>query len=88
MNVIFDRSEELLKKYYNIWNKVINNSEKEFDSKPFYNEKCLKTKTNCYTDEATGFHYKKRIPRVGSNYTCLAVILVILFLKKMKIHQK
>ena len=33
----------------------------------------MKTKIKSYGDEATGFH-DKEMPKVGSDYTCLAVI--------------
>ena len=48
---------------------------KEFNSEPIYNKKFLKTKIKYYGDEATDFH-DKEIPKVGCNYTCLAVILI------------
>ena len=35
----------------------------------------LKTKIKCYHDKSTDSHDKK-MPKVGSNYTCLAVILI------------
>ena len=46
---------------------------KEFDSEPIYYKRFLKTKIKSYGDEATDF-YDNEIPKVGSNYTCLAVI--------------
>ena len=36
-----------------------------------------------YGDEVTDFH-DGEIPKAGSNYTCLAVILIDFFLKKDK----
>ena len=54
--------EELLKKYSDIWNKVS-------DSEPIYNNCFLKTKEKSYS----GFHGKE-MPKVGSNYICMAVI--------------
>ena len=56
---------------------------KEFDSKPIYYKKFLKTKIKYYGDEATYF-YDKEIPKVESSYTCLAVILIDAVLKKYK----
>ena len=38
-------------------------------------KKLLKTKITSYDDEATDFHHKE-IPKGGSNYTCLAVMLI------------
>ena len=54
---------DLLKKYNNIWDKVSTDIKKEFDRKPAFNKKVLKTKTKSYSDEARGFH-KKEIPRL------------------------
>ena len=36
--------DDLLEKYNTIWDKVSADIKKEFDSKPAYNKKCLKTK--------------------------------------------
>ena len=76
--------DELLKKYIDTLNKAYNCIKKEFDSKPIYNKKFLKTKFKSYGDEARNFHYKE-MPKVGSNYICLAVTLIDFILKKMKI---
>ena len=54
---------------------------KEVDSEPIFNKKFLKTKIKLYGDEATDFHDKK-VPKVDSNYTCLAVILIDFVLGK------
>ena len=40
-----------------------------------YNKKFLKIKIKFYGDEATGFH-DKEMPKVGYNYTCIAVMLI------------
>ena len=48
---------------------------KEFDTEPIYNNRYLKTKIKSYDDEAA---------KVGSNYTCLAAILLDFVPKKMK----
>ena len=56
---------------------------KEFNSKPVYNKKNLKTKNKSYGDEATDFH-DNEIPKAGFDCTCLAVITIALLLKKMK----
>ena len=37
------RDDEILEKYDNIWDKVNADIKKEFDSKPVYNKKLLKT---------------------------------------------
>ena len=46
---------------------------KEFDSEPVYNKRILKIKIKSSGDEAEDFH-NKEIPKVGSNYTFLAII--------------
>ena len=47
---------------------------KEFDSNPLYNKNFLKTKIKSHGDEVTDF-YDKKVPKVGSNYTCLVISL-------------
>ena len=54
---------------------------KEFDSKPIYSKTFLKTKIKSCSDEATDFH-DKEMAKVGSNYICLAVLLIDIVLKK------
>ena len=57
---------------------------KEFDSEPIYNKKILKMKIRSHSDEDTDFHNEEigSKPKVGSNYTCLAVVLIGFILKK------
>ena len=61
--------------------KVSADIKKEFDSKPVYNKNYLKTKINSHGDEVTDFQNKK-IPKLHSNYTFLAVISLDSALKK------
>ena len=42
------KADEFLEKYNNIWEKVSNNNKKEFDRKPVYNEKYIKSKIKSY----------------------------------------
>ena len=59
MDVSFHiRSDKLLKKCKDIWNKVSNTIKKKHDSKPIYNKEFLKNKIKSYGDEATGFYDK------------------------------
>ena len=60
--------DDLLKKYYDNWNKVSNNINEDFDSKLICNEKILRTKINSYSDDVTNFR-NKIIPEAESNYT-------------------
>ena len=62
--------DDLLEKYNIICDKVSADIKKEFDREPVYNKK---TKIKSHDDEVTDFYYKK-IPKVDSNHTCLAVI--------------
>ena len=72
---------ELIEKYNGIWNKVCNSIKKELDCGPIYNKKFLKIKIRSCVDKATDFHGKE-MPKVGSIYTFLAVILITFVLKK------
>ena len=52
--------KKLLKKYNEIWGKIKILSNKEFDKKPFYNNKFVSTKIKIYNDAIhTKFKYKK-----------------------------
>ena len=75
------KGDKLFKKHIEIWNKVSNNIEKEFDSELIYNNKYLKTEIKSYGDEATDF-YDNEMPKVACSYTCLAVITIDFVLKK------
>ena len=61
--------DDLLEKYNTIWDKLSS------DIEPVYNKKILKTKIKSYDDEITDFS-DKEILKVGSDYTCLAVIII------------
>ena len=67
---------KLLEKYNEMWGKVKNSIKKEFDSEPVYNEKYLKPKIKSYIGKLnTNFHDDK-IPKEGSQFICLSVILI------------
>ena len=70
---IFIEDDKSLGTYSSIWNSVSNSIKKEHDCKPIYNKKFLKTKVNSYGHEAIYFH-DNEIPKINSNYTCLAGI--------------
>ena len=83
---IFIEGDELLERYMkDIWNKVSNSIKKELACGPIYNKKFLKTKIRSYGHEASDFHDKK-IPEVGTNYTCSAVKSIDSALKKDENH--
>ena len=68
-------NDDLIKKYNTIWDKFGADIKKEFDSDPGYSKNYLKTKIKSYGDEVT-YLYDKEIPKVDSNHTCLAVIIL------------
>ena len=60
------KDDELLKKYNKVWKKVKNTINKEFNSKPVYDEKYLKGKIKSYNGKInTNFHNSK-IPKENS----------------------
>ena len=73
--------DDLLEKCNNIWDKVSADIKKEFDSRPAYNKKNLKTKIKSHGDKVTNFHNKKFL-KLDSNRTSLAVISLDSVLKK------
>ena len=67
-------NDDLLEKYNTIiWDKVSADIKNEFDSEPVQNKKFWKTKIISHGEEVTDFHDKK-IHKMDSNNTCLAVI--------------
>ena len=56
---------------------------KEFDCESVYDKNLLKTKVKSFGDEVTDF-YDKKILKVDSNYTYLAVISLDFALRKNK----
>ena len=75
------QDDDLLEKYNTFWDKVGTDIKKALDSGPIYNKEFLKTKIKSHGDEVTDF-YDKKIPKVDSNHTCLAVISLDSALKK------
>ena len=75
------KHDVLLEKYNTIWDKVSTDTKKEFDSEPLYDKEFLKTKIKSHGNEVTDFMIKK-IPKIDSNHTCLAVISLDSALKK------
>ena len=73
--------DELFEKYITIWDKVSADVKEEFDRDPVYNKYYLKTKIKSHGDEVTDFSDKK-IPKLDSNHTCLAIISLNSALKK------
>ena len=61
-----------------IWNKVSNTINNGFDSKPFYNEKNLKTKTKYFEGKINTNFYGNKIPKKGSQCICLSLSMYLL----------
>ena len=80
------KDDELLEKYNEIWEKVKNNIKKEFDSEPVCNKKYLKAKVKSYNGKInTNFHNNK-LPKEGSQFICLSVILIDSVFRTGKIY--
>ena len=69
----FIKDDDLLEKYNTIWDKVSADIKKQFDNEPAYNKIFLKIKMKSNGDEVKDF-YDKKISKIDSNHTCLAVI--------------
>ena len=68
--------DELLEKNNEIWEKVKDNFNREFDSKPVYNKQYLKVKIKSYNWKInTNFHSNK-IPKEDFRYICLSKVLL------------
>ena len=65
--------DDLLEINNAIWDKASSDIKKEFDSVPVYIKNFLKIEIKSRVDKVTDF-YDKKIPRVGYNHSCLAVI--------------
>ena len=79
LDVLFDWSWWLFKKYNTIWDKVSadidSESEKnKIDGESVYNKEFSKAKIKSHGDEVTDF-YDKKSPKVDTSHTCLAVSL-------------
>ena len=75
MNVLV-LHKKLLIKYNEIWNKVSNLFQKEFDSEPVYNDKYIKTKINLHNNNINTNSYDNKIPEEDVRCVCFYVILL------------
>ena len=80
---VFDWRWKIIKKCYDIWDKVSNNIKKELSSESIYNKKFLKTKIKYYGDETTDFH-DEEMSKIDYNHICLEVVIIDFVLKKDK----
>ena len=73
--------DDLLEKHNTIQDKVSADIKKEFDSDLVYNKNYLKTEIKSRGNKVADF-YDKKIPKLYSSHTCLAVISLDSALKK------
>ena len=68
----------LLKKYIEIWERVISLMNKIFDSEPVYgdNDKYIKTKIKSYDDRIITNFQGKKIPKENASYKGLSLIML------------
>ena len=75
-HVFFDKNNELLENYNEIWEKASNRMKKGFHSEPVYNGKYIKTKIKSYEEKINTNFYGDKVPKEGSQHICLSVILI------------
>ena len=66
----------MLKKFYEIWDKVSNIIKNEFSSDPVYSNKYLKTKIKSYDEKVNTSFYNDKMPKGGAHCICLSVVLI------------
>ena len=76
MSLLIKDDDELFEKYIEIREKVKHSITKEFDSEPVYNEKYLKAYIKSYNGKINTNFYNNKIPKKGSEFICLSVILI------------
>ena len=72
----FNVTDNLLEKYTEIWIRVSNLMNIEFDSDPVYGDvdKYLKTKIKVYKDRVNTNFQGKEVPKENGSYDCLSLI--------------
>ena len=68
------KDKNLLEKYNEIWKNVSSIIKKEFDNKPVYNKRYIKTKIKSYNGKMNTNFRNNEIPKEGSQCVCLSVI--------------
>ena len=66
----------LLKKYYEIRDKIGNLLKKEFDNEPVYDNKYIKTEIKIYNNKISTNFYGNKIPEHNEYCACLSAILL------------
>ena len=69
------KDKEILKKYSEIWNKIKSLIKKEFNSKPVYNDKYIKTKMKIYHNKVYANSEHNKIPKDKEYFACSSVII-------------
>ena len=79
---------KLLKKCNEIWEKISNLMNIEFDSEPVYgdNDKYIKTKIKLYGNEINTNFQGKKIPKENASYKCLSLIMLDSIITANKKH--
>ena len=78
------KDEKLLAKYNKVWKNISCIVKKEFDSKPEYDEKYLKTKIKSYNGKININFQNNKIPEKDSQCACLSVISIDSVYRKNK----
>ena len=78
------KNNKLLEKYSRIRDKVSKSIKKRFDSEPVYNEKYVKTKTKSCEGKINTNSHDDKVPKEGSKYICLSVMLIDFLLRTGK----
>ena len=68
--------KKLLKKYTKIWERISSLMNIEFDSKPVYGDKNIKTKIKSYGDKLNTNFQGKKAPKENTSYKCLSLIML------------
>ena len=68
----------ILEKYTEIWERVSNLMNIEFDSEPVYgdNDRYIKTKMKLYGDKKNTNFQGKKIPKENASYKCLSLMML------------
>ena len=80
------KDEKLLEKCSEIWKKISNVIKNEFDSRPVYNEKYLKSKIKSYTGKSTQIFTTIKNQEKILNVFVISVILIDSVYRKNKSH--
>ena len=76
LNIIFFNKRWFIRKNNEIWEKVKDTINKEFDSDPIYNKQYLKAKIKSYNEKINTNFQNNKMPKEGSQCISLSVILI------------